>query len=75
MSHLGDFVKVVAHEESQLADDDTDKEERRGDLDREDLDIELDEPEPRGPVERLPRIEHADAAAATGDGRLDPAAK
>ena len=68
-------MKVIAHDEPKLANDDTDKEKCRHGLDGKDLDIELDEPEPRGPVKSLPRIHHADTAAATGDGRLDLAAE
>lgn len=71
VSHLGDLLKVIAHHEPQLADEDADKQEGSGDLESEDLDVKLDETDAGSPVEGLPGIEHADTSTATGNLRLD----
>lgn len=75
MCPVGDLVEVVAHDKPQLSHCDADKEESGGHLKSENLDIELDEPDPGSPVECLPGIKHADTAAATNNLRLNLAAK
>lgn len=71
MSHLGDLLKIIAHHEPQLANEDADKQDSSDDLESEDLDVELDEADTSGPVEGLPRIEHADTSSATDNLGLD----
>lgn len=75
MSLPDNLIEVVTHNQPRLPNENTDEHQRGEHLERDDLDVELDEPDPSGPVERLPGIEHADASAAADDRRLDPTAE
>ena len=75
VSLLDNFVEIVTHDQPRLADEKADEHHGGEDLEGDDLDVELDEADPRGPVEGLPGIEHADASAAADDGGLESTAK
>ena len=71
MRHLRDLVKVVAHNKEELADDDTNEQESRSDLERDNLDVELYQADSSSPIKRLPCITHAHASTPTGDRGLN----
>lgn len=58
MSHLGNLVEIVAHNESELTDDETNKEERSSNLDSKNLGVERHQADSRSPIERPPCVKH-----------------
>jgi hypothetical protein len=58
VSHRGNLVEIVAHNESELTDDETNKEERSSNLDSKDLSVERDQADSRSPIERPPCVKH-----------------
>ena len=75
MSLPNNLLEIITHDQPRLSDENAHEHDRGEDLKSNDLDVELDEPDPGGPVERLPRIEHADTATAAHDRRLDSPAE
>lgn len=59
-----------AEDDEQLGDDDSHPRKREDEADQEDLDVELDEADPRGAGEGGPRVLDGDVAPAADDGRL-----
>ena len=75
MSLTDDFIEIVTHNQPGLTDENADEHQGGDDLEGDDLEVEFDESDARGPVEGFPGVEHADAAAAADDCGLDSAAE
>lgn len=58
MSHLGNLVEIVAHDESELTDDETNKEERSSNLDSKYLGVERYQADSCSPIECPPCVKH-----------------
>ena len=59
-----------AEDDEQLGDDDSHPRKRKDEAGQEDLDVKLDEADPRGAGEGGPRVLDGDVAPAADDGRL-----
>lgn len=71
VDHLHSLVEIIAHDHFQLRDTEHEEHEGGDDLDGKDLDVELEQTDTALLIERLPRIKHGHAAAATEDLRRD----
>ena len=71
MKYPARLLEIVTHDQPQLSDNNHDEHNRRSDLHGEDLDVQLYQPDPCGPIECLPCIKHRYRTAAAQDLRLD----
>ena len=71
MGFVNYLVEVITHKESELSTQDHDEHNGSESRHKEDLEVQLHQPNPRRPVERLPSFEHGHGTAATQDLRFD----
>lgn len=64
-------VKLIAHDQPKLSNQDHDEHNASKDRYKEDLEVQLHQSYPCRPIERLPRIKHGHGTAATQDLRFD----